>query len=109
MAKNKKISNADYLALLPALEKALSDALASEISDTTIKADPASDLWDLPPVDSKTVCKLSPVLEKLTGHKLKVKWVKKGGYETIADAVADVLKNFVKDCVAADAIAVAAE
>lgn len=46
-----------------------------------------SDLWDTPAVDSKTIIKLSPLVEKLTGKKIKPEWIKPGGYDSTDDAV----------------------
>ncbi|SRR5579862_1830764 len=105
-----KLSEQEFLALKAKCEPLLQEALKAELTDTTIKADPKSDLWELPTVDSKTVCKLSPKFEELTGRKLKVKWVKKGGYDSIPEAVADLMSNFAKDHVAtAEAVSIAAE
>jgi hypothetical protein len=104
-----KFSDKDFKALSAKCKPALEEALENEISETTIKADPKSDLWDLPAVDSKTVCKIAPVFEELTGHKLKVKWVKKGGYDGVAEAITDLMNNFAKEVIATDAVSVAAE
>jgi hypothetical protein len=92
------------------IEAALTAGLEKELADCAWQPDPAAtDLWDLPTVDSKTVCKLSPIVEKLTGHKLQAKWVKKGGYESIAAAVNDLMARVAENCVAPAAVPIAAE
>lgn len=103
-----KLSERDVKALVAKCSAVLQAALDGELSETTIKADPKSDLWELPPVDSKTVCKLAPTFEELTGHKLKVKWVKKGGYNNAAEAVADLMNNFAKEVLSPGAVSAAA-
>src|ERR1700678_605684 len=93
VAMATKFSAKQFESLVAKCGPILRDALENELSDTTIKADPKSDLWELPTVDSKTVCKLAPTFEELTGQKLKVKWVKKGGYDSVAEAITDLMNN----------------
>ena len=109
MAKPKLLSPKEFSPIQGDLEKALTEGLNAELKDGAWQADPDSDRWDLPTVDSKTVCKLSPIVEKITGHKLKPKWVRKGGYPSIDEAVSDLVSHIAQDCVATGAASVAAE
>jgi len=69
------------------------DMLAFEIHDES------NDLYeDLPVVDSKAVVKLSPLVEKMTGRKIDVKWIKKGGYDSKEEAVSDLLAKIKASC-----------
>lgn len=107
--KAPKLTAADYGAKAAGLAKALADGLDKELKDCAWQPDPTTDLWDLPTVDSKTVCKLSPIVEKITGHKLKPSWVRKGGYPSIEEAVADVIAKVAEHCVLPAATSIAAE
>ena|SRR5438093_374320 len=50
------------------------------------------DLWDdMPVVDSKTVARTSPIFEKYLGIPLDVKLIRRGGYSSIDDVLADLL------------------
>jgi hypothetical protein len=107
--KAPKLAAAEYGAKAAGLATALTDGLNKELKDCAWQPDPTTDLWDLPTVDSKTVCKLSPIVEQITGHKLKPSWVRKGGYESIAEAVADVMAKVAEHCVLPAAASIAAE
>lgn len=89
---------AEFEALLPNLYQQLTDALIKEQEDCALP-DPATDLWDFPPVDSKTVAKLAPVIKELIGHRLRPAWIRKGGYESIESAVQDLIAQIRKHCV----------
>ena len=91
------------------IRSALTAGLEKELKDCAWQSDPDTDLWDLPTVDSKTVCKLSPIVEKMTGHKLQAKWVRKGGYENVESAVNDLMTRIAEHCVAPAAESIAAE
>lgn len=104
-----KLTPSDFAAKKDALEAALTAGLEKELKDCAWEAPPDTDLWDLPTVDSKTVCKLSPIVEGMTGHKLKAPWVRKGGYDSVAEAVGDVMAKIAEHCVAMPAAAIAAE
>jgi hypothetical protein len=52
-----------------------------------------TDIFDTPAVDSKTVVKLSGIVESMTGHTLKPDWIKKGGYSSIEEAALDVVNK----------------
>jgi len=78
------------------------DALNKELSDCAIPelgGESDSDLWDLPPVDSKTVVKLSPIVEELTNHRLQPTWIRKGGYSSSESAIDDLLTQIGLHCV----------
>ena len=59
--------------------------------------DQESDIWETPMVDSKTLVKLSPIVEELTGKKIKPEWIKCGGYESVQEAVSDLVKQIELD------------
>ena len=98
MTKAKLLTLAEFEALLPKLRQRLTDALTKEQQDCALP-DPTTDLWDFPPVDSKTVAKLSPVIKELIGHRLRPSWIRKGGYQSIEAAVQDLLAQIRKHCV----------
>jgi hypothetical protein len=98
MAKVKLLTVAEFNALLPKLRQQLTDALEKEQQDCALP-DPTTDLWDLPPVDSKTVVKLSPVVKTLVGHRLRPSWIRKGGYDSVEAAVNDLLAQIRAHCV----------
>ena len=103
MAKIKLLSVGEFNALIPTLHQRLADALNKELADCALPdlgADPNSDLWDLPTVDSKTVAKLSPTVKELIGRRLDPTWIRKGGYSSVADAVSDLLAKIREHCVA---------
>jgi hypothetical protein len=84
------------------LKKRLTDELvkqAEECALPELAANPDSDLWSTPTVDSKTVVKLSPVVKEMTGFRLDPKWIRKGGYASIPEAVADVMARLAEHCV----------
>ena len=102
MPKAKLLSAAEFAQLRPTLRQRLLEALKKELSDCAIPElgdESDSDLWDLPPVDSKTVVKLSPIVEELTHHRLQPTWIKKGGYPSEEIAVDDLLMHFALHCV----------
>lgn len=98
MAKPKLLTSKDFNALLPTLRTRLTDALTKEQQDCALP-DETTDLWDFPPVDSKTVAKLSPCIKELTGHRLRPSWIRKGGYPSIEVAVLDLLAQVRTHCV----------
>lgn len=102
---SKSFTPAEFAAIQAPLKKALSDALQKELDDCALDLDdPDSDLWDdLPTVDSKTVAKLSPVVKKFVGRSLDPRWIRKGGYASVDEAVNDILGQLQKHCVAAKA------
>ena len=103
-----KLTPAEFASKKDALEAALTEGLQKELKDCAWEAPAGTDLWELPTVDSKTVCKLSPIVESITGHKLKAPWVRKGGYDSVPEAVADVMAKIAEHCVAPASISVAA-
>ena len=104
-----KMLMSDFQAREAEIRSALTVGLEKELADCAWQADPNSDLWDLPTVDSKTVCKLSPIVEKMIGQKLHAKWVRKGGYESVESAINDLMARIAENCVAPAAMAIAAE
>lgn len=104
-----KMTAAEFQARQADIQAALTAGLEKELKDCAWQPEPDTDLWDLPTVDSKTVCKLSPVVQAATGHKLEAKWVRKGGYESVAEAVADLMAHIAEHCVAIATPSVAAE
>lgn len=110
MAKPKLLTPAEYAAREAEIKKTLTEALETELQDCAIPdlgSDIDSDLWDLPVVDSKTVAKLSPVVKELIGRRLDPSWIRKGGYESVTDAIEDLLEKIRTNCVANPAAAAA--
>lgn len=98
----KKISHTDFNSRQEGLRKALAGKLEAELDECTLPdaGDDDSDLYDLPTVDSKTVAKMSPVVKEwMDGIGINPKWIRKGGYTTIDEAVDHILEQFAKDCV----------
>lgn len=100
-----KMTTEEFESKRQAIESALTKGLEKELEDCAWEPEPGTDLWDLPTVDSKTVCKLSPIVEEMTGHKLKPVWVRKGGYESVDEAIADLMARIAEHCVAPSALA----
>src|ERR1700722_11187391 len=98
MAKSKLLTLNEFTALLPTLRQRLIDGLTKELKDCALP-DPDTDLWDLPPVDSKTVVKLAPIIKDLIGHRLDPRWIRKGGYESIEEAAQDLIAQIRAHCV----------
>jgi hypothetical protein len=84
-----KLTATEFQEKHPELVAALTAGLEKELKDCAWQPDTTTDLWDLPTVDSKTVCKMSPIVESIVGQKLQPSWVRKGGYGSIAEAVAE--------------------
>jgi hypothetical protein len=104
MSKPKLLSPSEFHAIRSKLEQVLSEALEKERLDTALPesgSEPPSDLDDLPAVDSKSVVKLSVLVKEITGHRLDPRWIRRGGYEKVVDAITDLLSHFEKHCVAA--------
>lgn len=98
-----KLTPEQFEALLPKLIGRLTSGLDNELKDCAlpeIGGNPDTDLWDLPTVDSKTVCKLSPIVQELLGRRLEPTWVRKGGYPSVDAAIKDLVINMKKDCIA---------
>jgi len=101
MATSKsKLTVAEFNKLLPTLIGRLTSGLENELMDCALPELADSPPWDnLPTVDSKTVCKLSPIVQELLDRRLEPSWVRKGGYSSVEDAIQDVVANMKKDCV----------
>jgi MinD-like ATPase involved in chromosome partitioning or flagellar assembly len=103
-----KLTPQQFAELRPTLVQRLTQELERELEDCQLAdlgKDPSTDLWSPPKVDSKTVVKLSPTVSDLTGWRLKPDWIQKGGYPTVAEAVAHVVAQVQKNCVAEPAAA----
>lgn len=105
MAKTKrKLTEAEFDAKAPELSKKMKAALQRELDDCAlpeIGGASASGAWEgMPTVDSKSVIKLSTIVEELIGRPLEPCWVRKGGYETVDEAVVDVIASARKACTA---------
>lgn len=93
MSKPKMLSPTEFSDLLPELMSRLTKDLEREQEDCALpdlKNDP---LWDTPEVDSKTVAKLSPAVKELTGESLDPRWIRRGGYQTVEEAVAHIISQ----------------
>jgi hypothetical protein len=102
MAKSKLFSPTEFETLKPTLRERLTEALEQELLDCMLPelgSDPNTDLWDLPEVDSKTVAKLSPVVKNLIGRRLHPTWIRKGGYDSVEQAIEDLIVQIRKHCV----------
>jgi len=88
----------EFSLIKSALSKRLTTQLESEAElDDFMDDDDESDLWDTPAVDSKSVVKLSPIVEEFTGLKIKPEWIKPGGYDTVEDAVKELIRQLELD------------
>lgn len=93
-----KLSLKDFLKLKSELISKLTAELEYEKEMSSFTADDEeSDIWETPVVDSKTVVKLSPIVEELTGKKIKPEWIKCGGYESVEEAVEHLVKQIELD------------
>lgn len=84
----------------PAIKDDLIDALTVKLKEEIELSEFDTDedeLWGTPSVDSKTMIKLSPVVEEYTGKKINPKWLKPGGYETVEEAVGDLVEQLELD------------
>lgn len=95
-----KLSPAKFSELVPTLIDRLTKDLTREQEDCALPALGKDPLWDTPLVDSKTVAKLSPSVKELIGESLDPRWIKRGGYQTIAEAVAHIINQIKQHRVA---------
>jgi len=93
-----KVTAKRFELLAPTLVERFTKGIHDELADCALPNLP-SGLWDLPIVDSKTVCKLSPIVKELLGRRLEPSWVRKGGYESVKAAVEDLIARLRKECV----------
>ena len=88
------ISLKQFLKLKDQLREKLLERLQEEIDLKEFDNPPEGDLWeDLPVVDSKTVVKLSPLVQEDTGMKIKNNWIKRGGYDSSEEAINDLIEK----------------
>lgn len=90
---NIKLSFEDFCKLKGTLSRQLTACLETEAEMNEFDVEEESDLWDGPVVDSKTVVKLSPIVEEITGKKIKPEWIRSGGYNSINEAVTDLINQ----------------
>lgn len=92
---NSKISLSDFNKVKSDLASQLAARLDTEVSmsefENELVIEDDSDLWDGPVVDSKAVVKLSPIVEEMTGVKIKPEWIRSGGYDSVEDAINDLI------------------
>lgn len=103
MSKLKMLSPSDFLNLLPKLMGRLTEDLLREQEDCALPDLKKDSLWDTPEVDSKTVAKLSPAVRELTGEPLDPRWIKRGGYQTVEEAVVHIIGQIKQHRVAVPA------
>lgn len=93
----KALTKAEFDAQEAVLRAEIVKAIELQAAESYIPAAPENtDVFDVPAVDSKTVAKLSPMIEEKVGHKLKPSWIKKGGYasaQAAAQHVIDMLRE----------------
>lgn len=98
----------------PVITKSSFDEIASELTqslgewhedekndlDADLPADLTSDplFEDMPEIDSKSVVKASPIIRKLLGAELDPKLIRKGGYTSFDDLIADLLPKLRASC-----------
>lgn len=86
------ICKQEYEDIKDELRSELLDELETEVEFAEFETDNEG-LWDTPGVDSKAVVKLSPTLEKYTGAPLDLTWVKRGGYDSVPEAVDHLMEQ----------------
>jgi len=89
----KLMSAAAWTDLLPSLAERLTSDLRREQEDCALPALGKDPLWETPEVDSKTVAKLSPAVKELTGNSIDPKWIQKGGYHSVEEAVTHIISQ----------------
>lgn len=94
----EKVSVTEYFKLKQSLVAALAEQLEEEVSmgnDLDSELDETMEVFsNMPTVDSKTVMKLNPKFKKVTGYDIQTDWIRSGGYETVDEAIKDVISNF---------------
>jgi hypothetical protein len=93
MSKLKLMSPATFSGLVPTLHARLTNDLRREQEDCALPDLNKNPLWDTPEVDSKTVAKLSPAVKELTGNSLDPRWIQKGGYHSVEEAVIHIISQ----------------
>jgi len=89
------LSYKGFLKIKDELSKRIKSELEVEIemSEFETEDENEEDLWNTPLVDSKSVIKLSPIVEEMTGHKIKPEWIKPGGYDSLEEAVSHLVQQ----------------
>lgn len=103
-AKQSKASVAQFEAVKEALVTRLKTFWDDETNPATftpVNVDALGDLWDdVPELDSKAIQNASPIVEKFLGFKLTANFLKRGGYESFDDLVADLIPKLRAECAA---------
>lgn len=94
-----KLSYIEFLKIKDELSRKITGELEIEIemSDFETDNEDEEDLWTTPLVDSKSVIKLSPIVEEMTGQKIKPEWIKPGGYDSLEDAISHLVQQLELD------------
>jgi hypothetical protein len=67
--------------------------------DAAVTPSVSSDVWSgMPAIDSKAVVRASPIVERLLGIPLDPRMIRRGGYTSIDDLVADLLPKLRESC-----------
>lgn len=110
---NKKPSR---LSLIRALSKRLREWWTEEGSDWEALSQTGpeqlpggEDLWNVPEVDSKAIARSSPVFEEILGMPLKAALIRPGGYQSIDEAIDDLIPKMVDKAIKDGSIQVAAD
>ena len=98
------LSPSKFAELLPSLVGRLTSDLQREQEDCALPGLANDPFWATPEVDSKTVAKLSPAVKELTGKSLDPRWIQRGGYKTVEDAVAHIVSQ-IKEHLVAESVA----
>lgn len=99
VTEGEAMTSAGFQEVKAALAGQLTSRLEAEAIMDEFEADGAegSDIFDTPAVDSKSVIKLSPIVEDATGKKIRPEWIKPGGYGTVEEAVSDLIRQLELD------------
>jgi hypothetical protein len=89
----KKLSQAKFDQLVPELIHHLGQGLQQEKDDCALSELSSDPFWETPEVDSKTVAKMSPIVKDLTGFRINPRWIRKGGYDSIDEAVVHIISK----------------
>ena len=86
------IGKQEYEGIKEELKTELIAELETEVEFAEFETD-NDGLWDTPAVDSKAVVKLSPTIEKYTGAPIDLTWIKRGGYDSVPEAVEHIMEQ----------------
>lgn len=86
------ISKQEFEVIKEVLKSELIEELETEVEFAEFETDNKG-LWETPAVDSKSVVKLSPTIQKYTGSQLDPAWIKCGGYDSVVEAVEHIMEQ----------------